>query len=68
LDGPALLLAISVWVDLLVAARGLIFLSSLRQWHLSAFGPMGVLSQRVNQMLRVPNLDCDARWIHGVLS
>lgn len=34
LDGPALLLAISVWGDLLVAARGLIFLlSSLRQCH-----------------------------------
>jgi hypothetical protein len=36
--------------------------------QLSAFGPMGVLSQRVNQMLRVPNLDGDARRIHGVLS
>jgi hypothetical protein len=28
----------------------------------------GVLSQRVNQMLRVPNLDGDARRIHGDLS
>jgi hypothetical protein len=34
----------------------------------SAFGPAGVLSQRVNQMLRVPNLDGDARRIHGDLS
>jgi hypothetical protein len=36
--------------------------------QLSAFGPVGVLSQRLNQMLRVPNLDGDARRIHGVLS
>jgi hypothetical protein len=36
--------------------------------QLSAFGPMGVLSQRVNQMLRVPNLDSDARRIHWDLS
>jgi hypothetical protein len=28
----------------------------------------GVLSQRVNQMLRVPNLDGDARRIHRDLS
>jgi hypothetical protein len=35
---------------------------------LSAFGPAGVLSQRVNQMLRVPNLDGDARRVHGGLS
>jgi hypothetical protein len=35
---------------------------------LSAFGPVGVLSQRVNQMLRAPNLDGDARRIHWVLS
>jgi hypothetical protein len=34
----------------------------------SAFGPAGVLSQRVNQVLRVPNLDGDARRIHGDLS
>jgi hypothetical protein len=34
---------------------------------LSSFGPVGVLSQRVNQMLRVPNLDGDARRIHGDL-
>jgi hypothetical protein len=34
----------------------------------SAFSPAGVLSQRVNQMLRVPNLDGDARRIHGGLS
>jgi hypothetical protein len=27
----------------------------------SAFGPAGVVSQRVNQMLRVPNLDGDAK-------
>jgi hypothetical protein len=36
--------------------------------QLSAFGPVGVLSQQVNQMLRVPNLDGDARRIRGVLS
>jgi hypothetical protein len=36
--------------------------------QLSASGPVGVLSQRVNQMLCVPNLDGDARRIHGVLS
>jgi hypothetical protein len=35
---------------------------------LSASGPEGVLSQQVNQMLRVPNLDGDARRIHGGLS
>jgi hypothetical protein len=35
---------------------------------LSAFGPAEVLSQRVNQMLRVPNLNGDARRIHGDLS
>jgi hypothetical protein len=34
----------------------------------SAFGPAGVLSQRVNQMLCVPNLDGDVRRIHGDLS
>jgi hypothetical protein len=34
----------------------------------SAFGPAGVLSQRVNQMLRVSNLDGDARRVHGGLS
>jgi hypothetical protein len=34
----------------------------------SAFGPAGVLSQRVNQILRVPNLDGDTRRIHGDLS
>jgi hypothetical protein len=34
----------------------------------SAFGPAGVLSQRVNQMLCVPNLDGDARRVHGGLS
>jgi hypothetical protein len=42
-------------------------------WHLlwillSTSGPAGVLSQRVNQMLRVPDLDGDARRIHGDLS
>jgi hypothetical protein len=36
--------------------------------QLSTFGPTGVLSQRVNQMLRVPNLDGDARRVHGGLS
>jgi hypothetical protein len=36
--------------------------------QLSAFGPVGVLSQRVNQMLRVPNLDGDARRVYGGLS
>jgi hypothetical protein len=36
--------------------------------QLSAFGPAGVLSQRVNQMLRVPDLDSDARRVHGGLS
>jgi hypothetical protein len=36
--------------------------------QLSASGPAGVLSQRVNQVLRVPNLDGDARRIHGDLS
>jgi hypothetical protein len=36
--------------------------------QLLAFGPAGVLSQRVNQMMRVPNLDGDARRIHGGLS
>jgi hypothetical protein len=36
--------------------------------QLSVFGPMGVLSQRVNQMLRVPNLDGDVRRVHGGLS
>jgi hypothetical protein len=36
--------------------------------QLSAFGLTGVLSQRVNQMLCVPNLDDDARRIHGDLS
>jgi hypothetical protein len=34
----------------------------------SAFGPAGVLSQRVNQMLHVPNLDGDAKRIHEDLS
>jgi hypothetical protein len=32
------------------------------------FGPERVLNQRVNQMLCVPNLDGDARRIHGGLS
>jgi hypothetical protein len=32
--------------------------------QLSAFGPAGVLSQRVNQMLCVSNLDGDARRVH----
>jgi hypothetical protein len=36
--------------------------------QLSVFGPAGVLSQRVNQMLCVPNLDGDARRVHGGLS
>jgi hypothetical protein len=36
--------------------------------QLSAFDPVGVLSQQVNQMLRVPNLDGDARRMHGDLS
>jgi hypothetical protein len=36
--------------------------------QLSVFGPVGVLSQRVNQMLDVPNLDGDARRIHEDLS
>jgi hypothetical protein len=36
--------------------------------QLSASGPAGVLSQRVNQVLHVPNLDGDARRIHGDLS
>jgi hypothetical protein len=36
--------------------------------QLSAFGPVGVLSQRVKQMLCVPNLDGDARRIHRDLS
>jgi hypothetical protein len=36
--------------------------------QLSASGPAGVLSQRVNQMLHVPNLDGDARRIYGDLS
>jgi hypothetical protein len=36
--------------------------------QLSAFGPVGVLSQQVNQMLRVPNMDGEARRIHGGLS
>jgi hypothetical protein len=36
--------------------------------QLSAFGPAKVLSQRVNQMLHVPNLDGDARRVHGGLS
>jgi hypothetical protein len=35
---------------------------------MSAFGPAGLLSQRVNQVLRVPNLDGDARRIHEDLS
>jgi hypothetical protein len=35
---------------------------------LSTFGPTEILSQRVNQVLRVPNLDGDARRIHGDLS
>jgi hypothetical protein len=33
-----------------------------------AFSPAGVLSQRVNQMLCVSNLDGDARRIYGGLS
>jgi hypothetical protein len=36
--------------------------------QLSAFDPAGVLSQRVNKMPRVPNLDSDARRIHVGLS
>jgi hypothetical protein len=36
--------------------------------QLSTSGPAGVLSQRVNQMLHVPNLDGDARRIHVDLS
>jgi hypothetical protein len=36
--------------------------------HVSAFGPAGVLSQRVNQMPHVPNMDGDARRIHEDLS
>jgi hypothetical protein len=36
--------------------------------QLSVFGPVWVLSQLVNQMLRVPNLNGDARRIHGDLS
>jgi hypothetical protein len=36
--------------------------------QLSAFGPAGVLSQQVSEMLCVPNLDGDARGIHGGLS
>jgi hypothetical protein len=36
--------------------------------QLSASGLAGVLSQRVNQVLRVPDLDGDARRIHGDLS
>jgi hypothetical protein len=35
--------------------------------YVSASGPAGVLSQRVNQVLRVPNPDGDARMIHGDL-
>jgi hypothetical protein len=38
------------------------------QTDLSASGPAGVLSQRVNQVLRDPDLDGDARRIHGDLS
>jgi hypothetical protein len=38
------------------------------QTDLSASGPAGVLSQRMNQVLRVPDLDGDARRIHGDLS
>jgi hypothetical protein len=38
------------------------------QLVVSAFSPEGVLSQRVNQVLHVPNLDGDARSIHGDLS
>jgi hypothetical protein len=36
--------------------------------QVSTSGPVGVPSQRVNQMLCVPNLDGDARRIHGDLS
>jgi hypothetical protein len=36
--------------------------------QLSASGPAGVLRQRVNQVLCVPDLDGDARRIHGDLS
>jgi hypothetical protein len=36
--------------------------------EVSASGHAGALSQRVNQVLRVPNLDGDARRIHGGLS
>jgi hypothetical protein len=45
-------------------ARSVLYLAR----QLSVFDPAGVLSQRVNQMLRVPNLDGDARRIHGGLS
>jgi hypothetical protein len=37
-------------------------------WMVSASGPAGVLSQWVNQVLCVPDLDGDARRIHGDLS
>jgi hypothetical protein len=54
------------WLEHLRHAR--LILQQLDEHKLSVFGPAGVLSQRVNQMLRVPNLDGDARRIHGGLS
>jgi hypothetical protein len=45
-----------------------LYSSSVIGTYFSAFGPAGVLSQRVSQMLRVPNPDGDAKGIHGGLS